>query len=550
MSQKALYQIPNERRIAKFIGRESILTEINETFAVVESRARSTPVSLCLTGMGGIGKTQVALEFCRRAYQKRSFQLIFWIHAQSPGSIMASFDKICQWFGIPAQETLGRHARTDAALSFLNESVTPYLLVYDNFDDPKFDDFLRYVPSSGSGALLITSRLRETAQLVDTSISLDVMTKEESLDLLRACSGLTLNSGNTNKDGYIVVDYLGYLPLAIHQAGAYIRGNNGTLPFDTFIEHYQSMKDEVLKKLPKFWQYQAGSEEFEKMRRLSVYTTWELSLQLLGSDAYNQQKKMHFLTLAAFLGGNRVSRVFFKNSSSSSLNDYSMEMGIFQRASRFDDKLYKDVIIELHNLSLITGFSETELGSLHFSIHNMVREWLVLRPQDEQRKSYARNALACMTDLFEEFQDGILPRPNVSRILTFDVTRIVNNETMGLLINEMVIEIINHTQACIFHGKEYSLLPTDSGIFELFAVSFLSAVSLLGTSGHLESALDLCKLVADRYEGDPGRKGEYMIFGPYLIVCKLSKLLQIEITIHQRKSCGKGRQNGTLNGAQ
>src|ERR1035438_6494341 len=73
---KSYYMVPN-RRVRAFVGREDILAKIETGFSI-----SSAPRIVVLRGLGGQGKTQVALEYCRRA-KSTQVQGIFWIEASS-----------------------------------------------------------------------------------------------------------------------------------------------------------------------------------------------------------------------------------------------------------------------------------------------------------------------------------------------------------------------------------------------------------------------------------------------------------------------------------
>ena len=502
------------------------MTEVHNHFATVVTSERYIPVSLGLIGMGGIGKTQIALEFCRRVYQEKTFQTVLWINAQSVTTIVASFARIFQWLEIAAQGIPSSDEKVDAVLSTLADWPQPYLLVYDNFDDPKFDDVLRFVPAFGPGALLFTSRLREVASFLDSSIVVDNMTQVEALELLRICSGLGFNSENSDVAGHSLVNLLVCLPLAIQQAGAYLRYSHGTVSFKTFVDHYESTKEDVMSKIPTFWPYQTASGEREKAKRLSVYTTWDLSLNLLGTDSIDRQEKIHFLTLAAFLGGDRASRVFFKTIFTGSKGmhefrkDFSTQMAVFQNASTFSDKRYKDVLVELYNLSLISGFSETKLGSVHFSIHGLVREWLILRLKDEEKRLYAKEALLCVEAVFVNFEHDIVLLPDIYKMVTFDTSQSTDPATLGLLVGEILAETMVHTHICIAHGQQHALLPTKSTVFDFFAVS------LLNEMGDNDTAIKLCTNAMEALRTDACQQDIYLTFVDILDRLQLSQAIK------------------------
>lgn len=495
-------RIPNHKKVPNFVGRMQILSEIRQRFSKVSSGGTDTPVSLGLVGMGGIGKTQIALEFCRQEYQKKHFDSVFWFTAQSAETVVAEFIRLFKFPGLPNQDSLAIDEKVDAVLASFNTWPQPYLLVYDNFDNPNFDDILRYVPFFGPGAILLTSRLLAAGNLLNDSIPVDVMTDDEALHLLRSRSGLKDSLVNRDEDGKLIVQLLDRLPLAIDQAGAYLKGSSNSVSFKTFPDHYERRKRMVLDETPTFWQYRAIAEENEKARCLSVFTTWELSLNLLGSDRKDRQKKIDFLTLAAYLGGDRVSDVFFSTYVTSGDEDRDLELygslDMFLDGQAFDDSRYRECLMELTILTLIRSFAETDFGSLHFSMHSLVQDWIKLRLEAKDRTTYTSHAISLMTSFLESDVGSSL---QILKIVRGSSTAPIDSAKFGSLVGEMIAEIVMHVRACLLQGQEQGLLPSRRGRFERHCAKFPE------DAGDINLARSLWEALLERTQKELGQQG-------------------------------------------
>ena len=133
-----------------------------------------------LLGIGGIGKTQLALRFYRLAEESLGFMAMIWIDASSPVSAIQSYIHIAD------KISGGRRASTDdeELVSYVQKNLRswkkPWLLIFDNFDSPKAfqcRDIIYYVPSGTNGSILFTSRYRDAARL-GHYIDFLVMSKE------------------------------------------------------------------------------------------------------------------------------------------------------------------------------------------------------------------------------------------------------------------------------------------------------------------------------------------------------------------------------------
>lgn len=133
----------------------------------------------------------------------------------------------------------------------------------------------------------------------------------EGVELLLRRTGMEDRNEVITNQAEVVVELLGSLPLAIDQAGAYIRTNDVDL--DEYPKIYKERKEKILAQVPEpvLWEYrkQYGEGAIEVARH--VFTTWGLSFNSISGDADEKQSKGHFLVLSAFLDGKSISEKLF-----------------------------------------------------------------------------------------------------------------------------------------------------------------------------------------------------------------------------------------------
>jgi len=189
-----------------FTGRTAILTTLQETLAD-QSTAAVLPEA-ALQGAGGVGKTQIAIEYAYRNVDK--YQLIWWVQAEDAASVRAGLALLAERLGLPTAGTMEQTVR--AVLDALS-STTPmsWLLIYDNADDPASLDGL--TPTAG-GHVLITSR-NPLWSASGPTVEVDVFTRLESTELLKRH-----RAKMSTRDAERLAEQLGDLPLALEQAAA------------------------------------------------------------------------------------------------------------------------------------------------------------------------------------------------------------------------------------------------------------------------------------------------------------------------------------------
>ena len=170
-----------------------------------------------LTGLGGVGKTQLAAGLAERLWQRGALDLLVWISATSRSAVLSGYAQAAaDVTGIedPDQEQGARRF-----LAWLATTDRRWLVVLDDLADP--DDLCGlWPPTSGSGRSVVTTRRRDAALISGRRvIDVGVFTPAESLAYLRAKLG-----GDPDRldQAAELADDLGHLPLALAQAAAYI----------------------------------------------------------------------------------------------------------------------------------------------------------------------------------------------------------------------------------------------------------------------------------------------------------------------------------------
>ncbi|WP_216902172.1 tetratricopeptide repeat protein [Nocardia alni] len=202
------------QRPANFVPR----TELQ---ALREVLGRSQGAAV-VTGMRGVGKTQLAAAVAREANDAGA-DLVGWIPAENNGVAHEALAEIAERFGVADP---GRNPAVSAVRlrDFLSSRAESGLLVFDNATDP--DSIRTLLPTGGATQVVITSTDRSFAALGE-SIDIRPYTREESLAHLQAATGLTDTSG-----AYRIADTLGDLPLALSAAAATITGRH--LDYDRY----------------------------------------------------------------------------------------------------------------------------------------------------------------------------------------------------------------------------------------------------------------------------------------------------------------------------
>jgi hypothetical protein len=169
-----------------FIGRDTELEQMENI--LLSNLNYSTRKVLILGGMGGIGKTQLAINYAER--HCTSYSSVFWLNATSESTLNSSLRGVANRILPP--ETVSKldndkiRIRVSNWLSELDN--TRWLLILDNYDDPDQYNLTKYYPSVAHGSIIITTR--QPRRINGEQVKVESMTKaNDSLAILATRSG-------------------------------------------------------------------------------------------------------------------------------------------------------------------------------------------------------------------------------------------------------------------------------------------------------------------------------------------------------------------------
>jgi len=173
-------------RNKNFTGRDDILARLRQgassrITAVLPEKDPNVPLPQGVHGMGGVGKTALAIEYAHRFGQ--DYDLVWWIPADQLPSVRGSLATLAARLGVEAQPAAGIDGLITAVLDALRrgDPYSRWLLIFDNADQP--EDINDLIPR-GPGDVLLTSRNHRWDAVINT-VPMDVFLREESTEFLR-----------------------------------------------------------------------------------------------------------------------------------------------------------------------------------------------------------------------------------------------------------------------------------------------------------------------------------------------------------------------------
>src|SRR5947209_911601 len=344
-----IWNVPH-RRNPFFTGREEILAHLYTLLR--SSKAAALTQAQAISGLGGIGKTQVAVEY---AYRYRDhYQAIFWINATSREVLSADFVILAALLNLPEQQEKDQDIVKRAVKRWLT-THTGWLLILDNVDD--LEMIVDFLPVAGTGDVLITTRLQALGTVAQR-IEVEKMVLDEGvMFLLRRTKVLTPGSSldqvpkEKQAQATEIVTALDGLPLALDQAGAYIEETRCGL--SRYLELYGTRRKELLLRRGRFPINHPDS----------VIATWSLSFQQVEQESV---AAADLLRLFAFLDPEAIPEEMI------TLGAAELGPALGAVAS---DPLQLDTIIELLlRYSLIRRSPEVKSLSIHRLVQAVLRD--------------------------------------------------------------------------------------------------------------------------------------------------------------------------------
>ncbi|HJT59498.1 MAG TPA: tetratricopeptide repeat protein [Ktedonobacteraceae bacterium] len=338
------------RRNPFFTGRDEILVHL---YNILRSKtAAALTQAQAISGLGGIGKTQIASEY---AYRYRDhYQAIFWINASSRGTLSADFVMLATLLNLPEQQEKDQDIVVRAVKRWLS-THTRWLLILDNVDD--LEMIVDFLPMNVVGDVLLTTRLQALGTIAQ-HIEVEKMELDEGiLFLLRRTRVLAPEASldeATEESRTVaeeVVTALDGLPLALDQAGAYIEETRCGL--SQYLKLYGLRRKELLMR----------RGHFPIDHPTSAAATWSLSFQQVEQESLTAAD---LLRLLAFLDPEVIPEEIILSGAA----ELGPSLGVVA-----SDPLQIDTLFELLlRYSLIRRTPETKSLSIHRLVQAVLKD--------------------------------------------------------------------------------------------------------------------------------------------------------------------------------
>ncbi len=360
-----------------FTGREEVLERLRAALT-----AHTHPIAItqpqAISGLGGIGKTQLAIEY---AYRYRAdYAAVLWIRAESVDLLISDFLTISMLLGLPEHNEQDQSKIVNAVLRWL-DIHTGWLLILDNADH--LETARAFIPTAGHGHVLLTTRAFSTGTIAGR-VELETMTMEEGMRfLLRRIKSAWTNTALEGISESVwsltraIVEAMDGLPLALDQAGAYIEETRSSLR--DYLKLYRERRQRLLRLRG---QDAAGHSE-------PVATTWSLSLEKIKQA---NPAAAELLCLLALLHPDSIPEAMIAAAAA--------ELGPVLQPVVEEELDFNETIGELHKYSMIKRDPEKKI----LVIHRLVQAVIWDDMGSETQRQWAERAVRSISRVFPDVE--------------------------------------------------------------------------------------------------------------------------------------------------
>ena len=386
----SIHNLPYDRN-PYFTARDTVLENI---CAKLES-GKTASLTQTLVGMGGFGKTQTALEYAYR--YAHNYNVIWWVHAET--DVLTAYRQFAVEMKLVEEEQQHDSNLVGREVLKWMQGNPRWLFVYDNVEPDTFDTAL--LPKSSQGNVLITTRNQKCN--IGEKIDISVFKEDEAVGFLEKRTGIT----KQKKDALALAKRLGYFPLALEQAAAYIKEH------DIFkYSEYLSLLDEY------------GLELLDETDGVMFYTmstkaTLEISINKITLEAAKQ-----LLYLCSYLAPDNITEDLFTKAPQL----LPQELAEAMQDRRERNKVWK----QLTTYGLLK-VEKDEHGNKSYVMHRLLQE--IVQEKIEDDKQWALSLLAVFNVIYKfVYGDKILH--DMFLQLTLHVEALINNIVTILLDDE------------------------------------------------------------------------------------------------------------------
>jgi len=401
----SVFRVPH-RRNPNFTGRDKELKAIHGAL----STGKTAAITQAIHGLGGVGKTQLALEYCYR--HQGDYSVVWWLAAEDTPTLLRDLAELGAAMGVslPADSPPDRIiAETHAALA----QRQPSLLVFDNASNA--EAIAPFLPQSGH--TLVTSRNPNFQAWGADDINLAVWPKKKAVEFLEK------RMGRKDAQAADLAKELGCFPLALEHAGAYIEESKCSV--GEHVAMFRKNHKAVLDRAVPPQGYTA-----------TVATTWTLSLIRMRATCPNA---VDLMKLLAFLDPDAVP-LWLLTETSRQLTDSPLSwVG--------DEMKFNDAVAALRTQSLVDR--DHDRLSTHRLVQLVVRDSMA----DEEQRRWCVVAVNLVNAAFPSKTSDVRSWPRCEELAPHAHAVSIHAGACGATSHELV-RIFNQ-MALYYHAKAF-----------------------------------------------------------------------------------------------
>ncbi len=332
-----------------FTGREQVLEALHNAL----KSAKAAALAQAISGLGGIGKTQTAVEYTYR--YRNEYEAVLWVKADSREALVSDFAALAQALDLPEKNAKEQNLIVATVRRWLEDN-SGWLLVFDNADEPGLLE--DYIPNNPKGYILLTSRAQVFDKLgISNPVELEKMPPDEAREFLQKRTGRKDLQQTEIKALEKISEELDYLPLALEQAGAYI--NKLKCSFSDYLKSYRQCGLTLLQEsFPVTGKYPK-----------SIATTWLLNFEQVEKTS---KASADILTASAFLNPDNIPLELITEGAPEFGEAINEALAYFKTNPLVLDKL----LLPLTQYSLITRNVSARTYSIHRLVQVVIRDRL------------------------------------------------------------------------------------------------------------------------------------------------------------------------------
>jgi len=469
-----IWNIPH-RRNCHFTGRDEIIEQLHESL----SSSGSVALTQAIGGLGGVGKTQLALEYAYR--YKSDYSCIWWIRSENRTVLAIDYTGLAVKLKLPEANAQVQEEVIDAVKYALCQR-DKWLLIFDNATIP--DSLHHLMPQGEHQKILITSRKRNWESLAEP-FDIAGMSRNESLRYIKK-----MTSRADEESMNALADAVGDLPLAIEQATAYIDATGTSL--SEYVKLFALRKEEMLAR--------SNLQRYDFIEQNApVATTCTMSFEKVAEGC---TEATDFLNLCAFFAPDDIP-----------LDDIVKGARYLPEPleATVSDKLKLDDVMEaLRQYSLVI------LEDNVLSVHRLVQNVTYSQLDSQARRTWAEAALDIISQAYPLDSDDVKTWYDCERLIPHTIavtnhaqTYKISNSSLSRLLNQYSIYHMaraSYEEAEVLMKRALYIDETLLGKYHPnVAIRLNNLAGLLQATNRLQEAEPLMERVVELFESAYGK---------------------------------------------